>query len=108
MSEDLATKALLEFLNACEAGIAAAKQRIKEAKLPEPSKRDPSKIPWRKAEGSRGSYERYPAKDEKAETLPDYLALLSDLKAHGNKLTRNDFFIWLFDDLATIGRKPKK
>jgi hypothetical protein len=32
MSEDLATEALLEFLNAAEAGIAAAKQRIKEGK----------------------------------------------------------------------------
>lgn len=34
MSEDLATEALLEFLNGCESGISAARQRIKEAKLP--------------------------------------------------------------------------
>jgi hypothetical protein len=32
--EDLALEALLEFLNGCESGIMAARQRIKETKLP--------------------------------------------------------------------------
>ena len=43
--EDVASIALLEFLNAVEAGIASARQRIKEAKIGW----DPDQIKWEDA-----------------------------------------------------------
>jgi hypothetical protein len=56
--DDTATAAPLEFLNSCEAGIAAAKQLISEDKEVNNQPWDPSKIRWEPAEGNRGAYER--------------------------------------------------
>jgi len=69
---------------------------------------NPTKIKWREAEGSRGPYQRYPPKGEKAESTNDYHNLLADLKRHDGKLSRNGIFYWLFNDKATIGRKRRK
>lgn len=70
---------------------------------------NPDSIKWTKAEGLRGEYERYPAKGEKVEMTRDYKNLLEDLKAHNGKLTRDDYFYWLFSsDSSTIGRKKCK
>lgn len=103
--EDLATLALLEFLNACEAGIAAAKHLIKEAKIDnitEPTW-NPEKIKWEQAQGSSGPYER-------SEDLnsTDFKAMLRDLAAHQGRLTRDGFFYWTFKNGATVGRKKRK
>lgn len=69
---------------------------------------DPQKIPWVKAEGSRGAYERYPAQDQKPEATTDYKNLLKDLKEHKkNFLFRDSWNYWLFPDLVTVGRKLK-
>lgn len=68
---------------------------------------DASKIPWVEAEGTKGKYERYPAEGEKPESTPDYKNILADLKGHGGKLTRDGFFVWLFTDNATVGRKKR-
>ena len=86
MSEDdLATAALLEFLNAVEAGIAAAKHLIQERKgiSEKPTYPwDPAKIKWEQAQGSRGNYER--SQDVNS---PDFKALLKDLAAHQGRLS---------------------
>jgi hypothetical protein len=62
MSEDdTATAALLEFLNASEAGITAAKHSIMEAKGVAEEHSwlwDPSKIKWQQTQGSSGPYEK--------------------------------------------------
>jgi hypothetical protein len=62
MSEDdTATAALLEFLNASEAGITAAKHLIMEAKGVAEEHSwlwDPSKIKWQQTQGSSGPYEK--------------------------------------------------
>jgi hypothetical protein len=62
MSEDdTATAALLEFLNASEAGIIAAKHLIMEAKGVAEEHSwlwDPSKIKWQQTQGSSGPYEK--------------------------------------------------
>jgi hypothetical protein len=111
-AEDLATEALLEFLNACEAGIAAAKQRIREKKgvseeqKPTPAW-NPDTIKWQQTEGFKGVYERYPAEGQKAEATADYKMMLEDLKAHDGRLTKDSFFYWMFSDKATVGRKMK-
>lgn len=69
---------------------------------------DPRRIKWAKTEGTKGGYERYPAKDEKAEATVDYKNMLEDLKRHGNKMNREGLFYWLFPDHATVGRKKQK
>ena len=85
------------------AGIGEAEKA--EQETPSPSY-DPSKIPWKEAEGARGKYERYPAEGEKPESTPDYENMLADLKKHEGKLTRNGYFFWVFDtDNSTVGRK---
>ena len=69
---------------------------------------DPSQIKWQRAQGTKGSYERYPAEGQKAESTQDYHNLLADLKSHDGKLSRDGFFYWLFEDSATVGRKKRK
>lgn len=105
--EDLATVALLEFLNACEAGIAAAKHLIKEAKIGNDGKAEPSwspeKIKWEQTEGSSGPYQR----SEDVNSL-DFKAMLKDLAAHQGKLTWDGYFYWMFQNGATVGRKKRK
>ena len=64
-------------------------------------------IKWVQAEGARGKYQRYPPLGQAAESTDDYKALLRDLKKHDGKMTRDGYFIWLFGDSATIGRKRK-
>ena len=103
--EDLPTIALLDFLDACEAGIAAAKQRIKEAKLDtntEPTW-SPDKIKWEQAQGTAGPYER----SDDVNSL-DFKAMLKDLAAHNGKFTRDGTFYWTFKNGATVGRKQRK
>ncbi|MCR8488937.1 MAG: hypothetical protein NDP23_05245 [Crenarchaeota archaeon] len=97
-NEDLALVALLEFLDAVEAGVSAAKQRIKEAKI----SWNPDQIKWENAEGSSGQY-------QKSEDFnnPEFKAMLKDLQAHGGKLTRNGYFYWVFKNGSTVGRKKR-
>lgn len=103
-----------DFLNGLEASIAKIKMQIARlvgVEVEEEKPRfswNPDAIKWRKTEGFRGEYERYPAEGEKAEASSDYRLLLEDLKKHGGRLTREDFFYWLFMDGSTIGRKPGK
>ena len=111
MSEDLSLEALLEFLNACEAGIAAAKQLIKKGKLDLPltppesgsASEEPynmERIRWSTAEGPRGTYE----KTDDTNSV-DYKALLQDLNTHKGKMRRGGYFLWIFEDKKTIARK---
>jgi len=103
-NEDTATLALLEFLNACEAGIAAAKHLITEAKVNDDKDSwDPSKIKWEGAQGSSGPYER----SEDINNL-DFKQLLKDLADHQGKLTRDGYFYWVFQNGVTVGRKKRK
>jgi len=70
---------------------------------------NPEKIPWTKANGQSGPYERYPAFQQQADELNmDYQALLAELRRHNGKLSHNNLFYWLFSDGKTIGRKPAK
>jgi hypothetical protein len=117
VSEGTATVALLELINSLETGIANAKKIIKEAKLPEPKKEqhpgqwingpgsfNMEKIPWTSATGNHGAYEKSTAFDNL-----DHAALLKYLGEHkGNKATIGNFFVWVFSDNKTIGRKPSK
>ena len=96
--EDIASIALLEFLNAVEAGIASARQRIKEAK----TGWDPDQIKWEEAQGSAGPYQR-----SEDTNNPEFKAMLKDLQAHSGRLTREGCFYWLFQNGKTVGRKKR-
>lgn len=98
MNEDLVLEAFLDFLNAVEAGIAAAKQRVKAFKV----EWNPEAIKWVQAEGASGTYERSDDKDN-----PEFQAMLKDLEAHNGKLTRNGYFYWKFTNADVVGRKKR-
>jgi hypothetical protein len=101
--EDAVTAALLEFLNACEAGIAAAKRLISKNKgVIEEGNWKPANIQWTVTEGTKGSYER----SEDVNSL-DFKLLIKQLAQHGGKLSRDGYFYWLFNNGSTIGRKRK-
>ena len=69
---------------------------------------NPDNMRWVTVEGSRGPYERYPAKGQKPEMTIDYKNLLKDLKAHNGRLSRNGYFYWLFSpDSGIVGRKKQ-
>lgn len=69
---------------------------------------NPENIKWVTAEGTKGPYERYPAHEQEAESSENYKNILKDLEAHKGKLTKDDYFYWLFSDGATVGRKKRK
>ena len=96
--DDLAVKALLELINAIEAGAASARQIIREAKVGW----DPDKIRWTEATGPSGAYQKSNDKENS-----DFRAMLKDLEAHGGKMTRDGWFYWTFKN-GTVGRKQHK
>ena len=98
--DDVATAGLLEFLNAVEAGIAAAKRLISEAKGIK--EWDPNRIKWELAEGASGPYERSGDVNN-----AEFKSMLQDLAAHGGKMTRNGYFFWVFKNGHTVGRKKR-
>lgn len=101
--EDTVTAALLEFLNACEAGIAVAKRLISENKgVIEEGNWKPGKIQWVITEGTKGSYERSEDVDS-----PDFKSLIKDLVQHDGKLSKDGHFYWLFKNGSTVGRKKR-
>lgn len=64
---------------------------------------DPTKFKWIQLEGPRGLYEKIHSQDNE-----DFTAMLQDLKAHDGKLTRDNYFYWLFQDQTTVGRKKRQ
>lgn len=94
--EDVVLEAVCELVNAFDAGIAAFRQRIKEAK----SLWDAQKIKWDKAEGTKGPYERSEDVDN-----PEFKTMLADLVAHNGRMRHEGFFYWTFQNGHTVGRK---
>ncbi len=93
-------EALFEFINAHEQAISKLKAQIK--KVFSLKGWDPAKIQWEKAAGARGEYER-------SEDInnPEFKAMLQDLAGHGGKLTRGEYFYWVYRNGSTVGRKKK-
>jgi len=102
--EGAASAALLEFLNACEAGITIAKRLIAENKgiFREEESWDPAKIQWTLTEGSKGPYER--SEDTNS---PHFRLLMKELAQHECKLSDDGYFYWLFRNGSTVGRKKR-
>jgi len=89
---------ILELVNGQEAGITAFKQRLKRTKVGW----DASKIKWEQAQGTSGPYER-----SEDVNNPEFKAMLKDLASHGGKMTRDGYFMWVFKNGTTIGRKRR-
>ena len=97
--QDVVLEAFLDFLGGVEAGIAAARQKVKQAKLIW----DPDKIKWEKVEGAKGTFERSGDFNN-----PEFKVMLKDLMAHNGKLTRDNMFYWVYKNGSIVGRKPRK
>lgn len=95
--------ALIELVNAFEAGITSFKKRLSEQKdVSENPSWNPEKVRWEPAEGHRGPYERSDDVDN-----PEFKAMLKDLARHKGRLTRNGWFYWTFKNGSTVGRKKR-
>ena len=110
MSEEL-LDAIMDFAGAVESAAVKLKrdiydlvQKLNDAK----PLWDPDKIVWTKAESEKGEYEKATAEANKGNA--DFSGLLADLKAHGGKMRKGNYFYWLFEvtEAPTVGRKPVK
>ena len=59
-------------------------------------------IVWEKAIGPKGAYEKTDDTNNIA-----YKQLLKAVQEHQGKLTADGYFVWVFDNGHTIGRRPK-
>ena len=66
-------------------------------------KYDLSKIRWESAEGTRGPYEKSVDVDG-----VDFKNLMKDVQEHGGKMSVGEFFVWAFQNGATLGRKKRR
>ena len=113
MSEDKKrelAEILADFSTAIESACVSLKRNLNDLlNMDEPKHFwDPSKIAWEKASGSKGEYEKATAEANKDNA--DFNNLVADLKMHGNKMRKGNYFIWLFEKTQelTIGRKKVK
>ena len=63
---------------------------------------DMAKIEWESKVGQKGPFEKTDDYNS-----PDYKALLRDLQRHTGKMRKDGFFMWIFQNGSTIGRKRK-
>ena len=100
--EDLATEALLEFLNAVEAGVVSAKQLIGNKKRVTPHP-DYDQLAWTKKTGTKGEYEQCTRQNCKVDVFD---RLVAELKVHHNFWQHNGYKMWFHrDDQNTIDRR---
>jgi len=93
MSEDLALEALLDFLDAIEAGVISAKQRIKEAKIPD---EDFDKLRWGTKEGTKAEYEQTTKMASNNSVL--FQTLQQKLKEHNGFCQNSGYKYWFHQD----------
>ncbi|NIR15001.1 MAG: hypothetical protein GWN86_14085 [Desulfobacterales bacterium] len=99
--------ALADFTNALEAASIGLRNHLKD--LAQVVDYDLNQLVREQREGSSGPYQ---AATEAANSEPPkhghWQALLKDLREHDEKITREGYFIWLFQDERTVGRKKRK
>lgn len=101
------TDDLIDFCNALEASVIKLRSQIQRLYSPGSSPGlqrewswNPERIIWELSEGWKGTYQ----KTEEL-TNPEFQAMLTDLAAHQNKLSRDGYFYWTFQNGTTVGRK---
>jgi hypothetical protein len=81
----------------------AANEYLEElAPKEETEKIDLNKISWVEAQGTKGKYE----KSEDINNL-EFKKLVKTLADHKGKLTIDNYFVWLFENGSTVGRKKR-
>lgn len=104
MSDDVATEALLNFLDAVEAGVASAKQLIGNKKRVTPHS-NYNELQWIKKEGTKGEYQQCSRQNSKVEVFD---RLQAELKAHGNFWQHGGYRYWFHqNDENVIDRRKK-
>ena len=102
---EILAEEIVDYCNAVES--AAVKLKVQIGKLFGPKEEKPSynieKIPWEQAQGTSGPYE----KSTDVNSL-DFKALLADVQKHGGKMNVSGYFVWAFQNGATLGRKKRK
>jgi hypothetical protein len=63
---------------------------------------DIEKIQWQDAKGDKGPFQ----KSADVNSL-DHKQLLKDVQAHKGKMTVQGWFVWVFQDGSTLGRKKR-
>ena len=105
-NEEVVLEAFVDFLNAVDAGVCAARETIKKAKgltaTAQEGTWNPNSIQWQDANGAKGPYQR----SEDVNNL-QFKAMLKDLADHEGRLRREGYFYWVFSDNQTVGRKRK-
>jgi len=110
MSEEL-LDALADFCSAVESAVVQLKKNLYDLALKLNDAKpvwDADKIVWVKAESDKGEYEKATAEANKGNV--DFDNLVKDLKVHGGKMRKGNYFYWLFEvtDAPTVGRKLVK
>lgn len=63
---------------------------------------DIEKISWSDATGDKGPFQK--SSDDNS---PDFKLLLKDVHGHKGKMTVAGWFVWVFQDGVTLGRKKR-
>jgi len=102
LGEELSIEALLEFLNAVEAGVASAKNLIAHKKNLTPHL-DYDGLGWVTREGTKGAYEQCSRANSKIEVFD---GLAAELKEHGGFWQHKGCRYWFHqNDENTIDRR---
>ena len=101
---------LVKLRDAAQMIADACNEQLEKTAPPEAQEHgwNPEAIKWEQAEGAKGLFQAYPARDTKPEQTIDYTNLIADLNQHQGRLNKNGFFYWKFPNGITIGRKPAK
>lgn len=111
MSQEKTLEILSDFANALEAAAVNVKHQIAELQAAKGESRgsagpgkayDIQRIRWESASGDKGPFEK--SSDTNSQ---DFQALLKDTQAHKGKMTVSGWFVWLFQDGVTLGRKKR-
>jgi len=90
MSDDVALDVLIEFLNAVEAGVAAAKQRIKQTGPDDAL--DMNGLFWEQKQGVKGPFEQTSEKANQNSLL--WQKLRAKLKMHNGFWQNSGYRLW--------------
>lgn len=94
---------IIDFANAVEAACVKLRTQVNKIWGTEDKHTwNPEKIKWSQEQGTKGPFQ----KSEDMDSL-DFKNLIKDLNAHGGKLYQDGWFMWLYQNGATVGRKLK-
>ncbi len=100
--------ALADYANALESASQTLRDHLQELG-PRVKDYDLGQLRWEEREGSSGPYQ---AATERGNLEPPryghWQALVKDLRDHDGKLTKQGYFLWLFQDEKTVGRKKQR